>query len=58
MATKLTVENINIIENKLLDCLELWETDADCAKLTVAYIGGIHDMANAVRKAIMELGSK
>ena len=58
MATKLTTENINIIENQLLDCLELWETDADCAKMTVAYIGGIRDMANAVRDAIRTLGGE
>ena len=58
MAMKLTRENIDIIENELLDCLEFWEMDADCAKLTIAWIGGIHEMANAVRKAIVELGGK
>lgn len=58
MATKLTTENINIIENSLIDCLELWETNADIAKMTVAYIGGVRDMANAVREAIRALGGK
>ena len=58
MENKLTTENINIIENRMLDALEFWETDADCAKLTIAWIGGIHDMANAVREAIKELGGR
>ena len=58
MAFKLTTENINIIENKMLDGIDLWEEEAERAKMITAYISGIHDMANAVREAIKELGGK
>lgn len=42
----------------MLDEFDYWgETDKDAEK-TLTYIAGIHDMANAVRKAIRELGGK
>jgi hypothetical protein len=56
MAMKLTTENVNIIESQMLDEVEYWMGDGKDAANTLTYIAGIHDMANAVRKAIRELG--
>ena len=58
MAMKLTIENIYIIENRMLDETDIWEGEAERAKMVTAYIEGIHDMANAVREVIRELGGK
>ena len=58
MANELTINSLNAIEIGMLDSIDLWEEDAERAKLLVAYIGGVHDMATAVRKAIVELGGK
>ena len=56
MAMKLTTENVNILEVRMLDELGYWDhEDKEGGKL-LAYIAGIHDTANAVRKAIRELG--
>lgn len=56
MAMKLTTENVNILETKMLDEISYWENESKDAEKTLVYIAGIHDMANAVRKAIRELG--
>lgn len=56
MAMKLTTGNVNILEAKMLDELSYWENENKDAEKMLAYIAGIHDMANAVRKAIRELG--
>lgn len=56
MAMKLTTENVNILEAQILDELSYWENENKDAEKTLVYIAGIHDMANAVRKAILELG--
>lgn len=56
MAMKLTTENVNILENQMLDELSYWEEQGVCAEKALVYIAGIHDMANAVRKAIRDLG--
>jgi hypothetical protein len=56
MAMKLVTENVSIIENQILDELEYWTYEGKEAEKTCAYIAGVHDMANAVRKAIRELG--
>lgn len=56
MAMKLTTENVNILEAQILDELSYWENENKDAEKTLVYITGIHDMANAVRKAILELG--
>lgn len=56
MAMKLTTENVNILENKMLDDLSYWEEQGEGAEKVLVYIVGIHDMANAVRKAIRDLG--
>lgn len=56
MAMKLTTENVNCLESKMLDELSYWEPENKDAEKSLTYIAGIHDMANAVRKAIRELG--
>ena len=56
MAMKLAVENVNFLEAKILDDLSFWEHENKDAEKLLVYIAGIHDMANAVRKAIRELG--
>ena len=56
MAMKLTTENVNILERKMLDELAYWEHEGKDAEKALVYIAGIHDMANAVRTAIRELG--
>lgn len=50
--------NVHILESKLLDEAPFWEVDGKEAEKTLSYIAGIHDMANAVIKAILELGGK
>jgi hypothetical protein len=56
MAMKLTTENVNFLEAKILDEISYWENESKDAEKTLVYIAGIHDMANAVRRMIRELG--
>ena len=56
MAMRLCSENVRIIEHQLLDDMDYWTAEGKEAEKTLAYIVGIHDMANAVIKAIKELG--
>lgn len=56
MAMKLTTENVNHLEAEILDDLGFWEHESKDAEKLLVYIAGVHDMANAVRKAIRELG--
>lgn len=56
MAMKLTTENVNFLETQMLEELSYWEEEGKGAEKLLAYIAGMHDMANAVRKAIRELG--
>lgn len=56
MAMKLTTENVNVLEAKMLDDISYWEEEGKGAEKLLMYIAGIHDMANAVRRAIGELG--
>ena len=58
MAMKLTTENVRIIEQNILNDLEMWGAEDKEAERLVQYICGIHDMANAVIRAIQELGGK
>ena len=53
---KLTTENVNFVENEILDAISYWESDEKEAIRALAYISGVHDMANAVRRAIKDLG--
>lgn len=56
MAMKLTTENVNHIESTLIDDLAFWEHEGKDAEKALVYLAGIHDMASAVRKAIVDLG--
>lgn len=56
MAMRLTTESVNIIETNMLDGLSYWDEEGQGAEKMLVYIAGIHDMANAVRRAIKELG--
>lgn len=58
MAMKLTAENVRIIEQQILDDLEMWGAEEKEAERLVQYICGVHDMANAVMRAIQELGGR
>lgn len=56
MAYKLTTENVNLVENEILNAISYWGSDEKEASRTLAYISGVHEMANAVRRAINDLG--
>lgn len=56
MAMKLTTENVNHIESVMIDDLAFWEHEGKDAEKALVYLAGIRDMANAVRKAIFDLG--
>lgn len=58
MAFRLSSENVMMIERELLDELEYWSTSDKDNSHTLTYIAGVHDMANAVIKAIKELGGR
>lgn len=58
MAMRLESVNVHIIESQLLDDIEYWAMEGKEAEKSLAYIAGVHDMANAVIKAIRELGGK
>ena len=56
MAFKLSSENVRMIEHEILADLEFWAYENKDAEKTLTYTAGIHDMANAVIKAIKKLG--
>ena len=56
MAMKLCADNVRIIEQQILDDVEMWPPEGKEAEKTLTYIAGVHDMANAVIRAIKELG--
>lgn len=59
MGLKLTKENVDRLEAKILDDISCyWEEGSDADKEILAYIAGIRDMANAVRRAIKVFGGK
>ena len=58
MAYKLGSENVRIIFNKMLDEMTYWECEGKEAEKQLCYIAGMKDMADAVCKAIKELGGK
>lgn len=58
MAFRLSGENVRMIEHEILDDLSYWEVENKDAEKTLTYIAGIHDMANAVIRAIKELGGR
>ena len=58
MAMRLETENVRFIEQQLMDDMELYGAEGKDAERLVQYIAGMHDMANAVIRAIQELGGK
>ena len=52
---KLEAENVRFIEAKLIDDLILSDVPDEEATKVIAYIDGVHMMANAVIEAIQEL---
>lgn len=56
MAFRLTSENVRILENNILGNLVMWGAEDKEAERLTHYICGVHDMANAVIRAIQELG--
>lgn len=56
MAMRLDCENVRIIEHDMINELDYWEMDGKDAEKLLTYIAGIHGMAEAVMKAIRELG--
>lgn len=58
MAMKLEKENVRIVLMNLLDCMEHYGLDGKDAEHQSSYIAGLLDMANAVMKAIEDLGGK
>lgn len=55
---KLETENVRFIEAQLIDDSCLPEVRDDQAAKVIAYIDGVHTMANEIIKAIIELGGK
>ena len=58
MAMRLETENVRIILSKFLDDMSYWECEGKEAEKQLCYIAGAKDMADAVIKAIRELGGK
>lgn len=58
MAMKLEKENVRIILMNILDGCDLYGCEGKEAEHLLDYIAGVNDMANAVIKAIDELGGK
>lgn len=58
MATKLGTDNVRIILSKTLNDMDYWGYEGAEAEKQLCYIAGMIDMANAVIKAIEELGGK
>lgn len=58
MAFRLSGENVRMIEHEMLSELSYWGFEGKDAEKQLIYIAGIHDMANAVIKAIKELGGR
>ena len=53
---KFTSDNVLRVENDMMDELELWPAGgSDQAGHMMAYIAGMHDMANAIIKEIKEI---
>ena len=55
---KLNTENVRIIINNMLLEMGYWEFEGKEAEKQLCYIAGMKDMANAVCKAIKELGGR
>ena len=58
LAYKIETENVRIILSKMLDDMCYWDCEGKEAEKQLCYIAGMTDMANAIIKAIKELGGK
>lgn len=58
MAMRLESENVRIILENMLNEIDYWAVDGKEAEKQLCYIAGMTDMANAVIKAIKELGGR
>lgn len=58
MAMRLEVENVRYLLANMLDDCSYWECEGKEAEKQLCYIAGMKDMADAVIKAIKELGGK
>lgn len=58
MAMKLETENVRYILMEMISEISCYEHEGKDAEKTLCYVGGMTDMANAVIKAIKDLGGK
>ena len=58
MAMRLESENVRIILLSFLNDMGYWEAEGKDAEKQLCYIAGATDMANAIIKAIKELGGR
>lgn len=58
MAMRLEKENVRIILGTMLNDISYWEFEGKDAEKQLCYMAGMTDMANAVMRAIEELGGK
>lgn len=58
MAMRLESENVNYLLKKFMDDINYWEMEGKDAEKQLCYIAGARDMADAVIRAIKELGGK
>ena len=58
MEMRLETEAVRIIFSQFLDEMSYWECEGKDAEKQLCYIAGAKDMADAVIKAIKELGGK
>ena len=56
MTIRLETENVRLILSEVLNNLDYFGVDGKEAEKQLCYIAGANDMANAVIKAIVELG--
>lgn len=56
MATRLESENVRIMLAAMLNNIDYWASEGKDAEKSLCYIAGMCDMADAVIKAIKELG--
>lgn len=58
MAMRLETVNVDKIFNDLLSDVDMWGREGNDAANVLCYISGLQDMANEVKKAILDLGGK
>lgn len=55
---RLETVNVDRIFNELLSDVDMWGREGNDAANALCYISGLQDMANEVKKAILDLGGK